>query len=104
VLRAGVREHNAILDQQLRFRLGVSYWFSDGAGGWRTRPEKGFGLELNEDLVELALSTTISTLPADGALTLSRRRIERSSGSSEPSSLSIRSSRCCSCSSPSRRF
>jgi hypothetical protein len=66
VLRAGLRENNAILDQQLQFRLGVSYWFSEGGGGWRTRPEDGFGVELNEALVELAMSAPILRLPAQG--------------------------------------
>ena len=66
VLRAGLREHNMILDQQLRFRLGVSYWFSEGGGGWRTRPEDGFGVELNEALAELAMSAPISRLPSQG--------------------------------------
>ncbi len=66
VLRAGLRENNAILDQHLQFRLGVSYWFSEGGGGWRTRPEDGFGVELNEALVELAMSAPILSLPAQG--------------------------------------
>jgi hypothetical protein len=66
VLRAGLREDMGILDQQLRFRLGTSYWFTDSGGGWGTRPEDGIDLELWEEAVELVMSAPISTLPASG--------------------------------------
>lgn len=66
VLRAGLREDMGIVDQQLRFRLGTAYWFTDGGGGWGTRPEDGIDLKLWEEALERAMSAPISTLPATG--------------------------------------
>lgn len=65
-LRAGLREHRMIPDQQLRFRLGTSYWFDGGGGGWSTRSDQIIDVGLNEELVELATSTEIAKLPAEG--------------------------------------
>jgi hypothetical protein len=67
VLRAGLREHNGLLDQQLRFRLGTSYWFTDSGGGWGRGPEEGIELELWEEAVELVMSAPISQLPVRGS-------------------------------------
>lgn len=64
-LRAGLREHHVIPDQQLRFRLGTSYWFDGGGGGWSTRSDQIIDVGLNEELVELATSTEIAELPAE---------------------------------------
>lgn len=65
-LRAGLREHRMIPDQQLRFRLGTSYWFHGGGGGWSTRSDQIIDVGLNEELLELAASTEIAKLSAEG--------------------------------------
>jgi Apea-like HEPN len=65
-LRAGLREHRSIPDQQLRFRLGTTYWFSGGGGGWSTRSDQIIDVGLNDELVELVTSTGIARLPAEG--------------------------------------
>ena len=72
LLRAGLREHRSIHDSQLRFRLGVGYWFSDTASGWQRRPEEGFPFELTEKLVHVALSPAIATLPPVGRTDVER--------------------------------
>jgi hypothetical protein len=66
LLRVGLREHRSIHDRQLLFRLGVGYWFSDTASGWQRRGDEGLGFELNEAMLEVAMSPTIATLPATG--------------------------------------
>jgi hypothetical protein len=66
LLRVGLREQNALVDQQLHFGLGVSHWFTETGGGWQTRPGEAIELALNEELLELAMSAPISTLPASG--------------------------------------
>jgi hypothetical protein len=71
-LRAGLRERRAIPDQQLRFRLGTSYWFDGGGGGRSTRSDQIIDVGLNEDLVELATSTEIAKLPAEGGTSIDR--------------------------------
>ena len=71
-LRAGLREHRMIPDQQLRFRLGTSYWFSGGDGGWSTRSDQIIDVGLNKELVELATSTEIARLPADGGTSIEK--------------------------------
>jgi len=73
LLRAGLREHRSIHDSQLRFRLGVGYWFSDTASGWQRRQEEGFPFELTEKMVEVALSPAIATLPSVGRTDVERR-------------------------------
>jgi hypothetical protein len=65
-LRAGLREHHMIPDEQLRFRLGTTYWFSGGGGGWSTRRDEIIDVGLDDKLVELATSTEIARLPAEG--------------------------------------
>jgi hypothetical protein len=71
-LRAGLRERRAIPDQQLRFRLGTSYWFDGGGGGWSTRSDQIINVGLNEELVELATSTEIAKLPAEGGTSIEK--------------------------------
>jgi hypothetical protein len=71
-LRAGLREHRMIPDQQLRFRLGTSYWFSGGGGGWSTRSDQIIDVGLNKELVALASSTEIAMLPADGGTSIEK--------------------------------
>jgi hypothetical protein len=66
VLRAALRADNGILDQQLRFALGTSYWFTDAGGGWRSGPGEGISLDLTEEILETAMSAPIVTLPASG--------------------------------------
>jgi hypothetical protein len=71
-LRAGLREHRMIPDQQLRFRLGTSYWFEGGGGGWSTRSDQIIDVGLNEELVDLVTSTAIAELPAEGGTNIEK--------------------------------
>jgi hypothetical protein len=66
VLRAVLREDLFIQDRQLRFRLGESTWFSDGASGWDLRPEEAWGYELTEEALKLADPPPVSSLQAGG--------------------------------------
>jgi hypothetical protein len=55
LLRNGLCNHRGIHQQQLRFRLGDVYWFSDDVGGgWGPRPDAIFDASLTDELVELA--------------------------------------------------
>jgi hypothetical protein len=71
LLRAGLREHRSISSDQLRFRLGNHHWFTvvgEERPGWKRRagePIK-FG-PLNDELIELATSPAIATLPEHGS-------------------------------------
>ncbi len=71
-LRAGLREYRMIPDQQLRFRLGTSYWFDGGGGGWSTRSDQIINVGLNEELIELATSTEIAKLPVEGGTSIEK--------------------------------
>jgi hypothetical protein len=66
VLRAVLRESHFIQDRQLRFRLGDSIWFSDGASGWTARPEEEWGYELSETDLKLDSPPPVTTLPLIG--------------------------------------
>jgi hypothetical protein len=65
LLRVGLREHNMLIDRQLRFRLGRLHWFSDGSGGFRSTAEGG-SIELTDERLEVAVSQPIASLPARG--------------------------------------
>jgi hypothetical protein len=67
VLRVGLASDMAIVDQQLRFRLGTVYWFSESAGGGGgSRAGEIIKLELPEDLLTAATLTSIATLTPEG--------------------------------------
>jgi hypothetical protein len=72
LLRVGLREHHTIHDDQLRFRLGVGYWFSDTASGWQRRRDEGFPFELTETMREVAMSPAIASLPPEGCNDIER--------------------------------
>jgi hypothetical protein len=66
LLRAGLRENLAIVDRQLRFQLGSSYWFSDGLSGFRVGPSEGWDFELGLAGLENIASLPIAILPRIG--------------------------------------
>jgi hypothetical protein len=69
LLRAGLRDHIALRNEQLRFRLGTSYWFAiDGQAqsGWRRRPDEPLSLTLNDEHAQLATAPAIAALPENG--------------------------------------
>jgi hypothetical protein len=77
LLRAGLREHRSIHNDQLRFRLGIHYWFTvngEARPGWQRRPGEPttFG-PINDDLINLATSPAIATLPEHGTSDIERR-------------------------------
>jgi len=76
LLRAGLREHRSIVDDQLRFRLGTHYWFTvDGEprAGWQRRPGEPITFQLNDELVELAKSPPVADLREHGTNDVERR-------------------------------
>jgi hypothetical protein len=76
LLRAGLREHRSIADDQLRFRLGTHYWFTvDGEprAGWKRRPGEPITFELNDELVGLATSPPIAELKEQASGDVERR-------------------------------
>jgi hypothetical protein len=73
VLRAALREVRGINDWQLRFRLGQSYAFSNGAGGWSERTDSAYELSLNSDLVTFALAQPLGALPVHPTTDVERK-------------------------------
>lgn len=73
LLRTALREHRDISESQLRFKLGDSYAFSDGAGGWSARPDVAHDLGLGPELVELALSRPIASVPWSTTTDINRK-------------------------------
>lgn len=64
LLRATLREHRWIPDRQLRFRLGTAVWFDDSRNaGWSHPIDEGWSLELTDELIQVAASQPLSTLP-----------------------------------------
>jgi hypothetical protein len=76
LLRAGLREHRSIVDDQLRFRLGTHYWFTvngEARAGWQRRPGEPITFQLNDQLVELAKAVPVADLRERGANDVERR-------------------------------
>jgi hypothetical protein len=76
LLRAGLREHRSIVDDQLRFRLGTHYWFTvngEPRAGWQRRPGEPITFQLNDQLVELAKSPPVADLWERGPNDVERR-------------------------------
>jgi hypothetical protein len=67
VLRIALRQTSHGLNpQQLRFRLGTSYAFADGGGGWEMHDHVAYPLELTSDLRSV-LATAVVGLPSTAA-------------------------------------
>jgi hypothetical protein len=63
VLRIALRQTSHGLNpQQLRFRLGTSYAFADGGGGWQMHDDVAYPIELSSDLTSV-LATAVAGLP-----------------------------------------
>lgn len=73
LLRATLRESRFMPDRQLRFRLGQAHWFDDAASGWKSRPEEGWELELDDQLLRVVRSQELSTLPQTPVTDVERR-------------------------------
>jgi hypothetical protein len=76
LLRAGLREHRSIVDDQLRFRLGTHYWFTvngEPRAGWQRRPGEPITFELNHQMVDLAKTPPIADLREHGPNDVERR-------------------------------
>jgi hypothetical protein len=63
ILRVALRAHNWVPDNQLRFSLGTAAWFDDGASGWKGAPGQAWDLTLDKELVTLASSQAVASLP-----------------------------------------
>jgi hypothetical protein len=63
VLRAGLREERWMPDRQLRFELGQSVWFDDGASGWSHPPTLGWDYTLDAATLGRAMSVPVASLP-----------------------------------------
>ncbi|MEA2314902.1 MAG: hypothetical protein QOI03_1594 [Solirubrobacteraceae bacterium] len=62
VLRAGLREERWMPDRQLRFELGQSVWFDDGASGWSHPPTLGWDYTLDAATFGRAMSVPVASL------------------------------------------
>jgi hypothetical protein len=49
IARVGLRDHNFINSQQLRFRVGTSFAFDDGSSGWSRRADAAFELTIEPE-------------------------------------------------------
>ena len=75
LLRATLREDQFVVDRQLLFRLGETVWFDDDIAMWALRADKGWPLELTKDLIDLATSKEIASLPPVGRNDVERRAL-----------------------------
>ncbi len=66
VLRAALREHRGIADEQLRFVVGEDYTFEDGHAGWRLPPGTAWELELGDATLAVARAAALYELPPEG--------------------------------------
>ncbi len=63
VLRVAVREHPAVHDRQLRFRLGTTYAFGEALVGFNRRTDEPIDLTLTPDLIDVVQGQAISSMP-----------------------------------------
>jgi hypothetical protein len=90
VLRIALREHNAIHNHQLRFRLGTSYAFDDGTEGSRTRGDVAYQLEIDSDLLLFAKdqvvvdSPLVTTTEIERQVDITLRWMERAMFADDP--------------------
>jgi hypothetical protein len=90
LLRVALRGHLWVVDRQLRFRLGHSYTFREGHGGWQQGPDAAYELEFGGDLITLVDTQAVGQLPFEPSNRLERkamlatRWIERAMFASEP--------------------
>jgi hypothetical protein len=73
VLRIALREHLAIHDRQLRFRLGIAYAFADGGSGWKQREDAAYELEFGGELIDLVRSQPISTMSIEPSTDIEKK-------------------------------
>ncbi|HEV7584929.1 MAG TPA: hypothetical protein VGO14_04030 [Solirubrobacteraceae bacterium] len=77
LLRAGLRDQGGPSDDYLRFRLGVQYWFTledQTRPGWKRRPGEPLTLPvLTDELVKLATSSEVATLPQHASADVEQR-------------------------------
>ena len=90
VLRIALREHNSIVDQQLRFRLGRGHAFGPRHIGWKASGDAAYELELRPELIALANQMEVLKQPESPVTGLDRqadiaiRWMERASFTAEP--------------------
>jgi hypothetical protein len=64
VLRVALRGHRMVPNPQLRFRISDYYTFGEGLAGFEMRPDVGWELELDDELVALAEGEPVARLVA----------------------------------------
>lgn len=60
ILRVGMRVDNQVTDEQLRFRLGVTYGVGDRFGGWGIDPSTPFEVGLSQSDVEVVVAQPLA--------------------------------------------
>lgn len=76
VLRIALRQTSHGLNpQQLRFRLGTSYAFADGGGGWAMHDDVAYPLELSSDVVTSVLATAVAGLPPTATKSINEKAL-----------------------------
>jgi hypothetical protein len=104
LLRVTLRGHQWIPAEQLRFRLGPSFWFDDSRSGFRAAPDEGWELTLDQELVALALPSRSPRCLSSQLRKSNSVPIWRCAGTSAHNWSSSRSTSSCTCSSRSKRF
>jgi len=64
VLRVALRGHRMVPSPQLRFRIADYYTFGEGLAGFETRPDAGWEIALDDELVVLAEGEPVARLSA----------------------------------------
>jgi hypothetical protein len=75
LLRAGMRTENAYHAQQLLFRLGETYAFSETAGGWDLRADTPFSASFDRAAFDRIAARPFAKLPANPRTDLERRAV-----------------------------
>ena len=64
VTRVGLRDHPALNDRQLRFRIGITYAFSNDSSGWTSRTDTAYELTFTTSLLGAMAARPVWKLPA----------------------------------------
>lgn len=73
VLRVAMRGHRMVPNPQLRFRIADYYSFGEGLSGYEMRPDVGWEIELDDELVSVAEREPVARLSATPSTDIEQR-------------------------------